>query len=70
MKVRFYCDLLVPYHLPKGTALNICATTMPFQGKVTEGFKRFCFDVDFPPDAIAEGTPIPASAPLEVPSID
>ena len=69
MKIRFYCDLLVPYHLPKGQPLTMMAMTHPHQGKVTDGFKRYCFDVDFPPDAIVEAQPIPVSAVSEVPIV-
>lgn len=67
MKVRFYVDVLAPYHLPKGQQIQMMAMTHPYQGKVTEGFKRFCFDVDFPPGAIVDATPVPVTAPMEVP---
>jgi hypothetical protein len=70
MKIRFYCDILVPYYLPKGQTLNLCATTMPYQGKVPEGFKRVCFDADFPPGFITEGILIPSTPAVEVPPVD
>ena len=70
MKIRFYVDLIAPYHLPKGQQINLFATTQPYQGKVVEGFRRYCFDVDFPPEAILEAIPTPASAASEIPETE
>lgn len=70
MKVRFYCDLPYPYHIPSKLPPSMHATTHPYSGKITEGFKRYCFDVDFPPDAVLQGQVVPCSGVTTTPGLE